>query len=152
MSTTMFVSVVMAIIMTITNNTCNLQAKQVATMPEEAIVCEAEAEAEKDGCGSPCYYPRDWEWLEELNEKSMLTKIGFDRDCTIIATIDATVIPEVDEHPLDCFAFVEAMFEDPEGDWYITSEEIDELCQPVWSVTNSRGWKAKLVFTNLDTD
>lgn len=149
---TMFWSVVIAIIMAVTNNNCTtFQEKQeTVVVPEEAIVCEAEAEI--DGCGTSCAYPKDWEWLEDLQETGLLKKIEIGRGTSITVVIDATVIPGLDEHPIDCFSYVEAIMEDPEGDWFIESQEFDEIGQPVWRVSNSRGWKAKLVFTELDTD
>lgn len=149
---TMFWSVVIAIIMAVTNNNCiAFQEKQeTVVVPEEAIVCEAEAEL--DGCGTSCAYPKGWEWLEDLHETGLLKKIEIGRGTSITVTIDATVIPAVDEHPIDCFSYVEAIMEDPEGDWFIESQEFDEIGQPVWMVSNSVGWKAKLVFAELDTD
>lgn len=149
---TMFWSVVIAIIMAVTNNNCiAFQEKQETVVaPEEAIVCEAEAEL--DGCGTSCAYPKGWEWLEDLHETGLLKKIEIGRGTSITVTIDATVIPAEDEHPIDCFSYVEAIMEDPEGDWFIEEETFDELGQPVWKVSNSVGWKAKLVFTELDTD
>lgn len=149
---TMFWSVVIAIIMAVTNNNCiAFQEKQeTVVVPEEAIVCEAEAEL--DGCGTSCAYPKGWEWLEDLHETGLLKKIEIGRGTSITVTIDATVIPAVDEHPIDCFSYVEAIMEDPEGDWFIESQEFDEIGQPVWRVSNSVGWKAKLVFAELDTD
>lgn len=149
---TMFWSVVIAIIMAVTNNNCiAFQEKQeTVVVPEEAIVCEAEAEL--DGCGTSCAYPKGWKWLEDLHENGLLKKIEIGRGASITVTIDATVIPEVDEHPIDCFSYVEAIMEDPEGDWFIESQEFDEIGQPVWRVSNSVGWKAKLVFAELDTD
>lgn len=150
MSTTMFLSVVMAIIMAVTNNNCTLKAKQETVVPEEAIVCEAEAEI--DGCGTSCAYSKDLEWLEDLHENGLLRKIEIGRGTSITVVIDATVIPVLDEHPIDCFSYVEAIFEDPEGDWFIESQEFDEIGQPVWRVSNSRGWKANLVFAELETD
>ena len=148
---TMFLSVVMAIIMAVTNNNCTLQEKQeTVVVPEEAIVCEAEAEI--DGCGTSCAYPKDWEWLEDLQETGLLKKVEIGRGTSITVVIDATAIPEPDEHPIDCFSYVEAIFEDPEGDWFIESQEFDEIGQPVWRVSNSRGWKANLVFAELETD
>ena len=148
---TMFWSVVIAIIMAVTNNNCiAFQEKQeTVVVPEEAIVCEAEAEL--DGCGISCAYPKGWDWLEDLHETGLLKKIEIGRG-SITVTIDATVIPAVDEHPIDCFSYVEAIMEDPEGDWFIESQEFDEIGQPVWRVSNSVGWKAKLVFAELDTD
>lgn len=95
-------SLIMAIILASSGNWNNTTSntKQEAIIPEEAIVCEAEAEL--DGCGTSCAYPKGWEWLENLHETGLLKKI--------------------------------------------------EIGQPVWRVSNSRGWKAKLVFAELDTD
>lgn len=145
-------SFIMAIILASSGNWNNTTSntKQEAIIPEEAIVCEAEAEL--DGCGTSCAYPKGWEWLENLHETGILKKIEIGKGASITVTIDATVIPALDEHPIDCFSYVEAIFEDPEGDWFIESQEFDEIGQPVWRVSNSVGWKAKLVFAELDTD
>lgn len=153
MSTTMFLSVVMAIIMAVTNNSCTIfqEKQETVVVPEEAIVCEAEAEI--DGCGTSCAYPKGWEWLDELHEKELLKGINLQRDNTVVVIVDATVIPQMgEEHPIDVFAYIEGMFEDPQGSWYIESTETDEMGQPVWNITNEKGWKAKLVFMDLDTD
>lgn len=147
-------SLIMAIILAFSGNwnntTTSSNTKQEVIIPEEAIVCEAEAEI--DGCGASCAYPKDWEWLEDLHENGFLKKIEIGRGTSITVVIDATVIPVLDEHPIDCFSYVEAIMEDPEGDWFIESQEFDEIGQPVWRVSNSRGWKANLVFAELDTD
>ena len=146
-------SLIMAIILASSgnwNNTPASNTKQASIIPEEAIVCEAEAEL--DGCGTSCAYPKGWEWLEDLHETGLLKKVEIERGTSITVVIDATVIPALDEHPIDCFSYVEAIFEDSEGDWFIESQEFDEIGQPVWRVSNSVGWKAKLVFAELDTD
>lgn len=90
-------------------------------------------------------------WLQELEKIELLAEeTRLDDDDNIIVKLDATqLVLESTGMMWDVMSYVENIFQDPQGTWYI----VDQSSAECWKVCDSQtGQMATLHFIGLDTD